>query len=711
MAMIKPRKYWRLDGQRLSLLFAATTDGHILLRYCGTKLPDSEAVDHIVTSTEYGSHESQADMAPSGGLLTESKYGYEGSAGVDLRSDNHRLYTDFRFVDAEASQNRMAFIWKDAKEKLVFKCEWALSANDIVTARTKLTNTGDRAVGVDWMASLLLPLPPAFDQLTSYTGRWAKEMREQTVPITNHRIERVSGGGRPGFSGANWARLSSSSRDGLLGAHLGWSGDHRMIVERNNDGQAMLLMGARLDPGEIVLKPGGTFAAPDAFFGWAGGRADRDDLLSHAFHKELRAHILPDRSTWPARKVHINSWEALSFDLEERKLMALADRAADLGVERFVLDDGWFQGRRGDRSSLGDWTVDTALFPDDLEALIAHIHNLNMDFGLWVEPEMVSPDSDLYRAHPDWCLHVDGIERRTQRGQLVLDLTRKEVSDYLFTALNTLLSNNAIAYLKWDHNRELFPAANVDGPVGHAQTKALYALLDRLRAAHPMLEIETCASGGGRIDYEILRRCNRVWASDNNDAIERLRLNDSWSRYLPLEIIGNHVGPSPNPITGRRLDMDFRAKVAMFGHMGVEADPAKMSGEERDLLAAHIAHYKEWRGLLHSGALHHLAHPSPTIFGQVVVSEEKALALVAQTAFADDYNVPPVRLPGLEAEQFYRVTLLRPWPVKAARYLTNPKIWEAGLMLSGTALAESGLALPLAHPETAWLIVLEKAAG
>jgi alpha-galactosidase len=324
-----------------------------------------------------------------------------------------------------------------------------------------------------------------------------------------------------------------------------------------------------------------------------------------------------------------------------------------------------------------------------------------MDFGLWVEPEMVSPDSDLYRQHPDWCLHTEGRERATMRGQLALDMARAEVRDYLFAALDALLRAHPIAYLKWDHNRDLFPSAA-------GQTQGFYALLDRLRGAHPHVEIESCASGGGRIDFGVLSRVHRVWPSDNNDPIERLRIIPGWSQFLPLEVLGSHVGPSPNPITGRRTGMDFRAKVAIFGHMGVEADPARMTERERATLAAHIALYKAWRGVLHTGALHRLAHPDPNVTGMLVTHQDKSLALVAQTAFSPVFDAAPVRLAGLEPEARYRVTLPEPWPPKARHYLANPDTWRTGLTLSGAALMTHGLALPLTHPETAWAIALER---
>ena len=305
---------------------------------------------------------------------------------------------------------------------------------------------------------------------------------------------------------------------------------------------------------------------------------------------------------------------------------------------------------------------------------------------------------------------MPGRERPTQRHQLVLDLTRPEVGTHVFAQLDRLLTDQTIAYLKWDHNRELFPVANAAGPVGHRQTLALYALIDRLRAAHPMVEIETCASGGGRIDFAMLSRTHRVWPSDNNDPVERLRINAAWSRFLPREILGSHVGPSPNPVTGRQTAMDFRAKVALFGHMGVEADPAMMTEGERAVLTAHIALYKQWRDVLHQGVEHELPIRSATLFGSLCVADDgsRALALVAQTSFAADYHSERITLSGLDPDRVYRVTLPEPWPRKAARYLANSHQWRDGFTLSGRALAEAGLALPLTHPETAWLIAVEQ---
>ncbi|MGB7406599.1 MAG: alpha-galactosidase, partial [Pacificimonas sp.] len=309
-----------------------------------------------------------------------------------------------------------------------------------------------------------------------------------------------------------------------------------------------------------------------------------------------------------------------------------------------------------------------------------------------------------YRAHPDWALPDPAASLRTQRHQLQLDLTKAEVKDHLFVVLDKLLSGNDIAYLKWDHNRPAFPHA----ADRRAQVTSVYALIDRLRAAHAAVEIEGCASGGGRIDYEMLRRTDRVWPSDNNDPIERLRIMTAWSQFLPLRVLGNHVGPSPNPITGRRTAIDFRAKVALFGHMGVEADPGAMSLDERETLAAHIALYQDWRDVIHGGRLSVLYPDKPDLWGFCAATETRAFALVASTAFAADFVVPPAKLTGLAAGVRWHVTLPEPWPEKAANYLPYPDRWRDGVVISSEALATVGLSLPLAHPETAWLIALDR---
>ncbi|MFO6446094.1 alpha-galactosidase [Erythrobacter sp. NE805] len=691
-------EFVRLDGESLTLVFALAVGGTADLAYAGPRLPEDEDLAMLAAAAARGRHESQPDVPPVPGLLPERKAGWSGTPAVALRRAGARVDTDFGVSGWEAGEGALAIRFADRLAGVEVLVRWRIGAGGVLRCSASLVNTGEAPLEVERLAALALPVPARFTEATRFAGRWAAEMQEHRRPLRPDGLARESAIGKPGFLGGSWLLLHAGEE--TLGVHLAGSGDHWLALDPDTpgaaDGRAQLAVGAVLGAGEVVLAPGDAFATPEAILALAPDRS----ALAQAFHDHARA-VLPDRKDWGPRKVHLNSWEALGFNLSEEGLIRLAEDAAALGIERFVLDDGWFGGRRNDRTSLGDWTVSPDVFPDGLAPLIARVRELGMDFGLWVEPEMVSPDSDLYRAHPDWCLHTEGRERPTMRGQLALDMARAEVRDYLFERLDTLLRENAIAYLKWDHNRDLFPSAS-------GQAEGFYALLDRLRAAHPRVEIESCSSGGGRIDFGVLTRVHRVWPSDNNDAIERLRIIPAWSQFVPLEVLGSHVGPSPNPITGRRLSMDFRAKVAVFGHMGVEADPARMSESERATLNAHIALYKQWRDVLHAGRLRRLAHPDPNVTGLLVTRADKALALVAQTAFSPAFDAAPVRLAGLDPEARYRVTLPEPWPPRAKHYLAAPERWREGLVLSGKALMTQGLALPLTHPETAWLVALER---
>lgn len=643
--------------------------------------------------------------------MPQSGTGFSGQPAVLLQRDGRPLHAEFTLGEAEVVANeaggagRWRLRFDDEALTLAITLEWTLDAHGVVTCRSQLQNGGDAAVTVLRLASLALPLPPWAQTLTRHAGRWAAEMQSVRGPIAHGLQGSMSFDGRPGHAGGHWLRIDDGSatetRGLTLGAHLAWSGDHEVLVERDADG-ARVLMAARLDAGEATLAPGAAFEAPMAVFSVGdGGFA----ALRSSMHRHVRFSVLPRTPAGP-RLVHLNTWEALGFQQDLAALQRLAHDAAALGVERFVLDDGWFAGRVDDTRALGDWRPDAARFPQGLTPLIDTVRGLGMDFGLWVEPEMVSPDSDLYRAHPDWCLHEPGCARPTQRHQLALDLTRPAVAEHLFKTLDALLRTDDIRYLKWDHNRALFPRA----ARGHAQTLALYTLLDRLRVAHPGVEIEACASGGARVDLAMLGRCARFWASDGNDPVERLRINAGYLQYLPLSTLGHHVGPDPNPITGRRLEMDFRAKVAMFGHMGVEADPASMDAADRATLARHIALYKAWRTVLHDGELVATDCATPGVSGWLAVGEGRALALAAQTGYTADYDAAPIRLPGLPEGSRWRVTLPEPWPTRAAQRLAVPERWRDGLVLGAGALAHQGLALPLTWPQTAWLVALERLA-
>jgi alpha-galactosidase len=396
--------------------------------------------------------------------------------------------------------------------------------------------------------------------------------------------------------------------------------------------------------------------------------------------------------------VHFNTWEAVYFDLSLERLCTLADRAADVGVERFVLDDGWFKNRKSDAAGLGDWTVDKNAFPDGLTPLINHVHDKNMEFGLWIEPEMVNPDSDLYRAHPDWVLNTPSAPLLLSRNQLVLDLTRKEVQTYLFDRLDALLCEYPISYLKWDMNRAIHQPGDQHGrAVGHHQTRALYDLLERTRSAHPTVEIESCSSGGGRADFGVLEFTDRIWTSDSNDALDRLRIQKGFSMFFPAEVMGAHIGPGVCHITGRILSMETRAGVAMFGHMGIEANLLEIDDDQTETLKAGVSLHKKHRQLIHSGNLVRLnTQCNENGFGIIAQDGGEALFSYAQLDSLSNSVSGRLQFVGLDSNRFYQVSIV--WPQEPTSYSTSILDVINGSVISGEALTKAGIQLPIMHP-------------
>ncbi len=668
-------------------------------------LPDDADLAALIAVLRPGVCGNQPDDPPVPSLCPARRRGGTGADAVQLLVDGRLVELDLRLVAARTDGVGAAeFGWHDAAHRISITSEWRIDDDAMLVVATRLTNGGAVPVTLLHLAALALPLPGWASHVTRFAGRWLADCLPQRHRLDQGQIGAASHGGRPGFDGAHWLLLdeagTSEGHGRALGVHLAWSGDAAWTVAVGGDGQGRLMLAETLDAGEVVVMPGADHRAPPACLALSGaGRAG----VRQIFHRHILTRIAPPGVAATPRRVHLNSWEACGFAMDEARLMALADAGAAIGAERFVVDDGWFAGRRDDASALGDWTVAADRFPHGLGPLIAHVQAQGMDFGLWVEPEMISPDSDLARAHPDWCLHLPGSDRPTQRRQWVLDLSRAEVAAHIFAVLDRLLTDHDIAYLKWDHNRPLFPRAGR----ARAQVLALYALLDRLRAAHPQVEIESCASGGGRVDLGILARCSRFWASDNNDAAGRAAILRGWGQFLPLAITGNHVGASPNPLTGRRSAMDFRAKCAIFGHMGVEADPAAMSSADRACLAAHIGLYKDWRAVIHGGALFALDHADAGVGGWLVVHGARALALVAAAGDGRAASTAPIALPGLEPAARYHVRLLPPLPPPLFGR-TPPPALAAGLVLGGAALAAGAIRLPLHLPETAWLLAIER---
>jgi alpha-galactosidase len=628
----------RLDAGDRTLVVEAWPDGAPVVLHFGARLP----VEHDLERLRPG------PAAPRGAMPDEPVchsmfptrgFGWLGPPALDGHFDDggfEPIWSAETVVEGPILCCRMT-----EQSGLSVILTWELSKESgVLISQVRVETSSSASRGRFWLsrlAALSWPVPSFVAQVFAFEGHWATEWHDHRFGLPPSGWRQTNRSGRTGFRGASFALLGQSTDEargeGLL-CHLGWSGSHEIGVEITGDFTSTLFACPHLEPGEVRLLPGESYTSPKAYLAWS---ADGIDGLSAGFH------ALSGPAKGP-RPVHFNTWEAVYFDMDEAGLMALADEAAGLGIERFVVDDGWFKDRRSDTTSLGDWIVDTKRFPNGLRPVADHVRRLGMSFGLWVEPEMLSPVSDLARAQPAWALGAENRARPTMRNQWVLS-GASDAPDYIASQLESLIETVGIDYLKWDFNRDVFTslAPSEDGlwPSASRSLSGWLSVMDRLRARFPALQIEACSAGGARLDLGIGERAERFWPSDNTDPVARLRIMRNASLILPLHRLGNHVGASPNPITLRETPMAYRAAIAMFGWMGVEADPRTMSVEDRRALAAFIALHKRHRALIHSGRLVRLTDCA----GWMVVGATEALALFATGHLSP--SSPRVRLPGL----------------------------------------------------------------
>lgn len=579
-------------------------------------------------------------------------------------------------------------------------------------ASHELTNTAPDPYVVDGL-EVLFPLADHLTELLDFSGAHLSERTPQRRPVTDGLWLRETRRGKTGHDSATVLAAGTPgfgcTEGEVVAVHVAWSGNSVARVERDGNTTPSIGGGELLLPGEVVLAAGESYRTP-----WVWVVACRDGLdgVAAAFHQWLRAQPAhPDR-----QPVTLNVWEAVYFDHDLTRLTRLADLAARVGVERYVLDDGWFRHRRHDRAGLGDWWVDETVWPEGLGPLVDHVHGLGMEFGLWFEPEMVNPDSDLYRAHPDWILSPEGRVPRLQRNQLVLDLSRPEAWNYVLERVDAVLGAHAVDYVKWDHNRDLLEAgsgARGGAPAVHAQTEAFYRLLDELRRRHPRVAWESCAGGGGRIDLGVLPRVQRVWTSDMTDALSRQQIQRWTAQLAAPEYLGAHVSAPSSHQTGRTFTLDFRAATALWGAFGIEWDITTASEAELVRLGGWVELFKRFRPLLHSGRMVRpdSAEPTAQINGVVAQDRSEALVAVAQLDVPSHTRGLLVRIPGLDPTRAYRVRTIEP----EAGESSSKSRWEpagpqdlvGGRPVSGAVLASVGVRLARrGRPETVTLLHL-----
>ena len=602
---------------------------------------------------------------------------------------------DLRLV--ATGRDDLVFTAVDAAAGVVVVTEVELTEQGILRMRHTVRNEGPDDLSVD-AAHVVVPVPDRAREVLDFSGLWSRERRPQRHQPPHGVWSRESRHGRPGHDSAFLLAAGVPGFDFRHGevwaAHVAWSGDSTVWLERSSLGPSVLGGGELLSPGEVLLAPGDSYAGPWVVLVWSG---DGLDGLSDRLHPWVRS--------WSTirgpRPLVLNTWEAVYFDHSLAGLEPLVDAASRVGVERFVLDDGWFRGRTDDRRALGDWFVDEEKWPGGLQPLIDAVAAGGMEFGLWVEPEMVNPDSDLARDHPGWVL--GGAQAPTWRHQQVLDLAQPAAWAYVFERLDALLTEYPIAYLKWDHNRDLL------GPFAHRQTRALYRLLEAVRAAHPDVEIESCASGGARVDLGILPLVDRVWTSDTNDPLERQAIQRWTGLLIPPEYLGSHLGASRAHTTGRTAALPFRLITALFGSAGIEWDLTEANSDELDEIARWTALYRSERGLLHGGAVVRgdVTDPAWLTHGVVAPDGSRALFAVVALGSAQTALPPALRLPGLDPERRYQVRVVELGAGTTLVQSVAPA-WMSHLApLSGRVLGEVGLPAPLLAPQNALLLACD----
>jgi len=582
---------------------------------------------------------------------------------------------------------------------------------------TRLENTGHTPYQIEWLAAATVSLPTTHSECLHLHGRWGLECQQHRQSIGPHRILLENNRGRTShelYPAAITGDTGFNENHGdVIAMHLAWSGSHRTVVEKLSDGRCYLQSGIALDVGELDLKPGESTQTPSVYLARSHAIGSRSqatamglNAISQRMHQFARARILPTFTRTP-RPIHANSWEALYFDHDIDKLKQLVTAVSKLGAERFVLDDGWFPARRSDNAGLGDWTVDRTVYPDGLHPLVTAVREAGMQFGLWFEPEMVNPDSALYRAHPDWVCHLQPHTTPLARNQLALNLALPQVRDYLVEHIGALVTEYKIDYIKWDQNRDLVMAGDGNTSVMQKQVSGCYQVIDRLTEQFPSLEIESCASGGARCDWGILQRTGRVWTSDSIDAIDRLRIQRGYSLFNPPEITGAHIGHEVAHLTGRAIDIHTRAIVALQGQFGFELNATSIGDKEGATIRHYVSLYKKHREWMSSATSWRLDTPTEHLVISGLVDSGKKRSLwfvVAESSLAT--TTPGKLLPiGLDKDQQYSVHLVSDNLDLIAHFSKKTPGWmNEPVTVSGELLMNVGLSLPILPAQSALLL-------
>jgi alpha-galactosidase len=665
-------KVFRLDGGGVSYVFGVNARGELQQLYWGGRLGASDSFPQARPLREWASFDSSYTDTPQeyvswgAGLFSEPALKVtfaDGNRDLVLHYDSH----------AETTHG-FDVVLKDISRPIYVTLHYAMdSASGILARSATIEDRGTDAVTVEQAAAAAWALPAGHYTLNYLTGRWAGEwmLNQETVHPGARVIE--SRRGSTGHQANPWFAIQSGESDEDHGdvwfGALGWSGSWRITVEQDQLDAVRVTGGFNPFDFGYVLKAGEKLQTPVFYGGYAQDGLGGASRLLHRYELERvlpRTQATADQPLPKPRPVLYNSWEATEFRVNEAGQMALAEKAAALGVDRFVMDDGWFGQRKDDHAGLGDWYVNQEKFPHGLKPLIDKVRALGMSFGLWVEPEMVNPDSDLYRAHPDWVLHFAGRPESQERNQLVLNLARPDVRDYVLGFLDHLLTDNDIAFLKWDYNRNWSEPGWDQLPADEQKrvyvtfTENLYGILAELRKRHPNVEIEDCSGGGGRVDLGILRYADEVWPSDNTDPFDRLTIQDGFTYAYTPQIMMAWVTDSPHWLNHRTTSLSYRLLSSMQGSLGIGANIANWTPEENALAKRLIAAYHEVQPTIVQGALYRLISPrnGSEFSATQTVNKNKTRSVVFAFIHSTQkgYPFPTLKLKGLDPDAQYALS-------------------------------------------------------
>lgn len=557
---------------------------------------------------------------------------------------------------------------------------------DAIARSVLFENNGAEELNLERCYSLCLDLPDSRYDLITLSGAWAREREIVRRPLVMGQQGVGSIRGASSLQTSPFMALlrpeTTEEQGEVIAAALVYSGNFTAQAYVDPNRYTRMMMGINDTGFQWTLCAGATFQTPEAVLVYSASGLDG---MSSQFHRLCADHLVRGRYAHAPRPILLNNWEATYFDFDEEKLLSIARTAAKVGVELFVLDDGWFGHRDSDNSSLGDWFVDKRKLPGGLTSLAEKVHGLGLKFGLWFEPEMISPDSELFRAHPDWCIHVPGRTHIEGRNQLILDLSRPDVCEYIYNALADNLSSSGIDYVKWDMNRNFTNVGSALLPperqkeLPHRYMLGLYGILERLIHDFPHVLFESCSSGGGRFDMGMLHYMPQTWTSDDTDAVCRCRIQYSTSLVFPPFAMGSHVSAVPNHQTGRVAPITTRGNVAMSGCFGYELDLNRLPEEDLKEVEKQIQRVKEYRQTLLYGEFHRLLSPyegNDTAWITVAPDKNEAMLMLARALALPGTYPPLVRLRGLDPAKTYRIL-------------------ETGETYGGDELMNIGLCIPL----------------